>query len=375
MDVAYEATCGGLKETFTLASPPILEAGDLLAFDFPLVHDAGLMTYASGVPERGVLVVDGTLSFVDGRGLSIDVPVPWIADAHGRRLDLPLRLGTDFVRIQVPADWLAGAAYPIVLDPTTTYTLQDNGPTYKKGENLGFSVAVGDFNGDGVADVLTGAPAWVWGTHTNVGYAYIYYGPFTADQTAPNVRFNGTTIDTGRFGFSVAAGKFNGDSYWDALIAHVSTGGITGPVDIFFGSGTLSGDVSAPDVKFEPPASPSSFGYVVGGGNVDNANSDDVLIAEPGRDNNGDSTGDGVVYLYKSPFASDVTTANYTLLPSTNGGGQLGRGGIAVGMVDSDAYPDIVLGEPFTTNGGGDGRVQVYKGGHFLNGPRERRPG
>ena len=52
-------------------------------------------------------------------------------------------------------------------------TLRDDGPTYKVGEQMGWSVAVGDFNGDGYADVLAGAPSWAYTGHTNIGYAYV----------------------------------------------------------------------------------------------------------------------------------------------------------------------------------------------------------
>jgi len=115
------------------------------------------------------------------------------------------------------------------------------------------------------------------------------------------------------------------------------------------------------------PSTPANFGYAVAAGNLDNANYDDVLIGEDGRDNDDPPPGsnDGTVYVYMSPFGATESTSDYKLLPSTNAAGHLGRA-IAVGKVDSDAYPDVVVGEPWYSSN--DGRVQFYQGSHFTSG-------
>jgi len=64
------------------------------------------------------------------------------------------------IGILTPCSWLRDASYPVTIDPTIeNYTLENDNDTYAQaGEQLGYSVSVGDFNGDGYADVLTGAP-------------------------------------------------------------------------------------------------------------------------------------------------------------------------------------------------------------------------
>ena len=129
-------------------------------------------------------------------------------------------------------------------------------------------------------------------------------------------------------------------------------------------------------MKFEPPSDFNNYGVAVAAGNLDNAYYDDVIVGSSGHDNdNNGLPGDGVAYVYKSPFASgaDISTANYTLYPSSNSSGQLGKS-LAVGNIDSDAYQDVVAGEPAYIASGCGGRFQFYKGVNLASGSGNRFP-
>lgn len=371
IDVAYVADAADLKELILVRAPVDVPAGAYLRLDFPFARDADLMAYATGEVQGDALLVDGPIEFVDGRGLSLTLPAPWAGDATGKRIDLRYRLEHDRLAFELPGAWLADAAYPVAIDPTATYTLENDGPSNDPGENLGWSVAVGDFNGDGYADVLTGAPSNdIDGGSPPHGYAYIWYGPFSANDTTPDVRIKGTAAN-GRLGYAVAAGRFDGDQYWDALVATLSISTFSANVNLYYGSATWSGLEDTPDVAFVPPSTPGNFGYAVAAGDLDNANSDDVLIGEPGRDLDSNSSQDGVVYVYLSPFSASETSSDYRLVPTANDGGNLGRS-IAVGKIDSDAYADVVVGEPFVSTN--RGRFSFWDGSRFTSGSGDLSP-
>lgn len=60
----------------------------------------------------------GELSFCDERGERVLVFGAALAyDARGRRIDVPTSWDGEMARLRVPADWLAGAELPIVIDP------------------------------------------------------------------------------------------------------------------------------------------------------------------------------------------------------------------------------------------------------------------
>ncbi len=353
-EVRYSVSNSQLKEEFVF-----LERADWpsIAFPFALGGDA-MVSEEVGEP----------LGIETAAGRTFEFAAPFARDAAG--LVTPLELTVDvpnrILEIGIPIELRTSAAYPLLIDPVVNYTLRNDGAGYKKGEHLGYSVAVGDFNGDGYSDVLAGAPDNNLGG-TPHGYAYIYLGPFANDRTTPDVTINGTTANA-QFGFSVTAGNFNNDGYWDAVVSRRSNSalGTTGNISIYYGSASFDTTV---DVQVTPPSGAANFGYWVAAGNVDNAYYDDLAVGEEGRNNGGGA--DGVAYLYKTPFSSVVSTANFTLVPNTNVSGHFGRS-IAVGKIDSDAYADIVVGEPVFS--GNSGRVHLFKGSLFTGSSGTRGP-
>jgi formylglycine-generating enzyme required for sulfatase activity len=118
---------------------------------------------------------------------------------------------------------------------------------HSSGDQLGRSVAVGDFNGDGYDDAVIGAP------HSK-GNCYIVYGSIDLPSREIDPSLSGgviqmTTIegDISRemLGRSVAVGDLNGDGYKDLAVASIGSlaGGISraGKVHVFYGDAIVSG--------------------------------------------------------------------------------------------------------------------------------------
>jgi hypothetical protein len=92
------------------------------------------------------------------------------------------------------------------------------------GDSLGFSLAAGDVNGDGMADIVAGAPAAEGCRNSRIegGDAYVIHGgglPAVVDlaRDEPDAEFFGPRAGD-QAGFSVATGDFNGDGIGDLLI-------------------------------------------------------------------------------------------------------------------------------------------------------------
>src|SRR5262245_55399652 len=158
----------------------------------------------------------------------------------------------------------------------------------KAEDNFGFSVAAGDVNGDGKADIIGGAYRGDTDGLNNNGYVLVYNG---ADGALLN-QFTGT-YNIGEFGFSVASGDVNGDGKADVVVGERWSPG--GHVYVYDGpTGTLSYAMNATiDPNFD------WLGYSVTTGYIQNNGSTNVVAGAPQGDSRASSQG-GYVVVYKT---------------------------------------------------------------------------
>ncbi|WP_236580004.1 FG-GAP-like repeat-containing protein [Streptomyces sp. HM190] len=285
----------------------------------------------------------------------------------------------------------------------------------ESGDQWGSATAWGDINGDGYADLAVGAPGEDDTTgHADRGAVTILYGPsFTAD--ADTMALGDDYEPRGaRFGSTVAVGDFNADGRADVFTAATGTGGnwaarfddgheVAG--DLTTATGPLAyADAASGDFNRDGYADvalnyrdASGIGKVtwfrgsrslgltkaatltvkggraVATGDVDGDGYDDIAVGQPYTGESGGNAG-GQVTVVPGSATGPTTTGVRTVHQSTadvEGASEASDGfgaSVSVGDVDADGYGDVLTGAPDEditragTNRANAGSVWLLKG-------------
>lgn len=143
----------------------------------------------------------------------------------------------------------------------------------------GISLAIDDFNGDGIDDLVFGANLFDSPTQNDVGRVYVFYG---SSSTFPdtNAIINGFSANE-QFGFSVgSAGDFNADGYADLLVgAFKHSGSLIEQGAAYLFPGTSTGLSQTPSWTAKGAQAGDGFGRNVhGAGDVNGDGYSDFII-------------------------------------------------------------------------------------------------
>lgn len=240
--------------------------------------------------------------------------------------------------------------------------------------NAGASVAGGrDVNGDGIADVVVGAPGYESnGNFVDEGAAAVFFGGNGALDTAPDA-----ILRSGRAGAaggaSVAIGDVNGDGFADVISGsplNGSAGTAAGAVQIWHG-GTGAFDTVVDATLLGIQVS-EDFGRSVAALPDVNGDGRDELVVGAPRGLNSQGQAAGTVKIYFSQSNGAWPSAPTLLLQSDQTDALFGTS-VATGRFNADATADVAAGEPGRdiSPGTNNGAWSLYFGqpdGMFRNG-------
>jgi hypothetical protein len=252
------------------------------------------------------------------------------------------------------------------------------------GDQLGISVASGDFNNDGYDDVLIGAYS-AQSNSGRTGKAYLIFGRNSYDDKGLSLETTSADIELvgdqegDAYGLVVYLKDISGDNFDDILVGApfaMSTGGVGSgdvygyfgyqhKVDSVYGHSKLFGERDA-DVVFEGHAKDERFGSAIVVGDVVGMTYNDIIIsAYYANSSNGEQSGKIYIYRGVKNYKKHIYEA-YDVLVGERAYDWLGFS-IDVGNINKDDKDDLVVSTFPYLNKDENGKIYVLNGREMFN--------
>jgi hypothetical protein len=251
-------------------------------------------------------------------------------------------------------------------------------------DKSGLTVAAGDINGDGIDDLIIGAPYADQGGRTSVGETCVIYGGPSLPDT---IDLNSTSADltvygdyTGDLsGAAVAAGDIDGDGTADIIIGAYAAGAdgrlSAGETYAIYGGDSLPATIdlnsTSADLTVYGDDSGDNCGRSLAVGNVNGDGADDLIVGALQADPPGGNAAGKTYVIYGDaslPATIDLSTTNADLMVFGDDEADMLSQGVVAGDINSDGTHDLIISASRADAPGGSyaGKTYVIYGGPSL---------